>query len=203
MATKPARLRVLLLLVVMFSVCIAAQDKNELEHDTALLVIDVQAFYFPGGKVPLVDPEAACAKIQKILHLFRSQKAEVIHVRHNFEPGGAIHNTLSPLPGEKVISKDFANSFRETDLKSYLEKRGIKNLVICGMQTHMCVEAATRAAADMGYNCTLIQDGCATRDLKFGETVIPAAQVHASTLASLKGSYAKLLTADRFLTIYR
>jgi nicotinamidase-related amidase len=124
-------------------------------------------------------------------------------VRHNFEPGGAIHNTLSPLPGEKVISKDFANSFRETDLKSYLEKRGIKNLVICGMQTHMCVEAATRAAADMGYKCTLIQDGCATRDLQFGETVIPAAQVHASTLASLKGSYAKLLTADRFLTIYR
>jgi nicotinamidase-related amidase len=71
------------------------------------------------------------------------------------------------------------------------------------MQTHMCVEAATRAAADMGYKCTLIHDACATRDLKFGETVIPAAQVHASTLASLKGSYAKLMTADKFLTIYK
>ena len=66
----------------------------------------------------------------------------------------------------------------------------------CRMQTHMCLEAATRAAHDLGYRCTVIED--ATRDLKFNEVTVKAKDVHYSTLAALV-SYAKILNLKEFL----
>jgi nicotinamidase-related amidase len=61
------------------------------------------------------------------------------------------------------------------------------------MQTHMCVEGATRAAHDLGYDCIVVGDACATRDLEFGERMVPAADVHAATLATLDGIYAEVV----------
>ena len=66
------------------------------------------------------------------------------------------------------------------------------------MQTHMCVEALTRAAADYGYKCTIIQDACATRTLKFNDKTVCAEDVHFSTLAALK-SYAEIIDTESFL----
>lgn len=66
------------------------------------------------------------------------------------------------------------------------------------MQTHMCLEGGTRAAHDLGYQCTVLEDACATRDLKFGDTTIAAKDVHLSTLATLK-SHAKVTTVEEFL----
>ena len=54
------------------------------------------------------------------------------------------------------------------------------------MQTHMCVEAATRAASDYGFKCILIHDACTTKDLKFGDKTIKSEDVHYSTLSTLK-----------------
>ena len=81
----------------------------------------------------------------------------------------------------------------------YLKSNKIKRLVIVGMMTHMCVEAATRAAKDFDFECIVIADGCATRDLKYGDTVIKAEDVHLSTLSSLNGAYAKIMTTEEFL----
>jgi nicotinamidase-related amidase len=66
------------------------------------------------------------------------------------------------------------------------------------MQTHMCLEAATRAAHDMGYICTVVEDACATRDLKFGEVTVKAKDVHYSTLSTLK-SYGNVVNLKEFL----
>ena len=123
----------------------------------------------------------------------------VLHIRHNYEPGGNIHKNVTPIKGEKVITKDFANGFRETDLLEYLESINIKTLVICGMQTHMCVEATTRAGADYGFNCIVIEDACTTRDLKYNDRVINWQDVHYSTLNTLRGTYAKIMTVSGFL----
>jgi len=188
----------LFLTLLIFPANVKAGEMREIGEDTALLIIDVQDFYFPGGKLPLVEPETAAANAARVLEFFRKEGRQIIHVRHNFEPGGSINNQVAPVPGEKVIAKDFANSFRDTELDAYLEENGIQQLVICGMQTHMCVEAATRAASDMGYDCVVIHDACATRDLDFEGKVIPAAEVHASTLASLGGGYAVVLSTDEF-----
>jgi nicotinamidase-related amidase len=188
---KKIILSVALLLSSFF--CLTAQD-----HKTALLIIDIQDFYFPGGKSALAEPVKAAENAAKLLDYFRKEKMSVIHVRHNSEPGGKINDIVKPLPGEKIISKNEVNCFKGTDLLDYLKTTKADTLVICGMQTHMCVEAATRAAADLGFKCILVHDACATKDLKFGEKAIKSEDVHFSTLATLK-NYAKVETTDEYL----
>lgn len=166
---------------------------------SALLLIDIQDFYFPGGKMELVEPAKAAGNAASLLEKFREHKLTVIHVRHNSEPGGNINKIVEPVAGEKIISKNEVNSFKGTDLEEYLRSKGIDSLVICGMQTHMCVEAATRAACDLGYKCTLIHDACATRDLKFGDKLVFAADVHYATLATLR-SYCNVVSTKEFLS---
>ena len=166
---------------------------------SALLIIDIQDFYVPGGKVPLVEPEAAAKNAAKVLAAFRSAGNPVIHVRHDFEPGGSIHASVAPIDGERVFTKTEVSCFNGTQVLAHLKELGVEKLVIVGMQTHMCLEAATRAASDLGFEVTVIADACATRDLEYGETTVKAADVHASTLATLDRTYAKVVDTDAFL----
>jgi nicotinamidase-related amidase len=172
----------------------------------ALLIIDIQNFYFEGGRIPLTGPVEASLKAKSVLDAFRAKKLPVIHIQHmpkgieKFEAGKtdpqyAIHPNVAPAVGETIVVKHYANAFRETDLAALLKKAGVKTLVVTGMQTHMCVEAATRQGADLGNEVVLVDDACATRDLKFGETVVPAKAVHAAVLAAMNGTYAKVVTA--------
>jgi len=174
--------------------------------DAALIVIDIQNFYFPEGMVPLVDPEAAAAQAAKLIAAFRAAGRPVIHVQHlpkdvdTPDPTGIteqyrIFAEVLPKPGEVVIGKHHANSFRDTALLAKLRELGVKKLVVAGMQTHMCVEAAVRAAADFGFDVTVVDDACATRDLTFDGTTVPAALVHAAALAAMESSYAKVVSA--------
>jgi nicotinamidase-related amidase len=167
-------------------------------QNRALIIIDIQDFYFPGGDAELVDPEKAGKNAGKVLDYFRNNDELVVHVRHNYEPGGDIHESVAPIGKEKIFSKDYANSFRETGLDNFLKDNDIDELVIVGMQTHMCVEATTRAAADLGYRCMVVSDACTTRDLRFGDRTISWEEVHYSTLSTLKSGYAKILTTDEF-----
>jgi len=172
--------------------------------DTALVVIDIQNDYFPGGAMELEGAEAAGTKAGAAIRHFRERKLPVIHVRHRsvrpgatfFLPGtrGAeIHASVQPIAAETVIEKNFPNSFRNTGLKDLLEKQSVKNLVIAGMMTHMCVDASVRHAADLGYKVTLLGDACATRAQGYGGETVPARQVHAAFLAALNGFYAKVV----------
>jgi nicotinamidase-related amidase len=172
--------------------------------DNALLVIDLQNDYFPGGAMELEGAEAAAAKAAAALAKFREQGRPIIHVRHvsvrpgsTFflpgTPGAEIHAGVRPKPGEAVIEKNFPNSFRGTDLQKQLEGLGVKDLVVAGMMTHMCVDATVRHAADLGYKITLLADACATRAQKFAGETVPARQVHAAFLAALNGFYARVV----------
>lgn len=166
---------------------------------TALLIIDIQDFYFPGGKLQLVNPELAGMNAGLILEQFRKDQLPVFHVRHNFEPGGSIHSYVKPIPGETVISKDQVNAFLDTDLLELLQSDSIEQLVICGMQSQLCVDAAVRAAHDLGFSCILVPDACATRALQFEEHIIPATSVHYATMKTLQGNYATLLNTEELL----
>ena len=165
---------------------------------TALIIIDIQEFYFPGGRLQLENPEAAGMNAGLILEQFRNNRLPIYHVRHNFEPGGNIHPYVKPVQQEPVISKDQVNAFRQTDLLERLEKDSVQQIVFCGMQTHMCVEAAVRAAHDFGFECILVIDACATRALQYNEHIIPAKNVHYSTIQTLRGSYARVITTEEF-----
>ena len=183
-----------ILVILAFSVFTKAQKLDS----TALINIDIQYFYFPGGAVELVEPEKAAEQAKILLNYFRENKGLVIHVKHDFSPGGEIHQLVKPLDNEKVFTKKEVNAFLNTGLNEYLKQNNIKYLTLCGMQTHMCLEAGTRAAHDFGYECTVVEDACATRDLKFGDVVVKAKDVHYSTLSTLK-SYGKVVNLKEFL----
>jgi nicotinamidase-related amidase len=178
--------------------------------DTALLVIDIQNFYFEGGLVPLTGSDEAGAQARRVVDAFRAKRLPVIHVRHvpksvaivdgePADPQYRIRPVVAPAAGEPVISKRYANSFRETDLLEQLRQKNIKHVVIVGMQTHMCVEAASRAATDLGFDVTVVHDACATRPLEFGGEKIPAVQVHAAALAAINGTYGRVVSVEQLL----
>lgn len=147
----------------------------------------------------LEEPEKAGMNAGLVLNQFRKYGLPVFHVRHNFEPGGEIHAYVKPVPGEVVISKDQVNAFLDTDLLPLLQADSIEQLVICGMQTHMCVEAAVRAAHDLGFSCVLVEDACATRTLQYEEHIISARNVHYSTIRTLQDAYAEVITTEALL----
>lgn len=170
-----------------------------LGQKTALLLIDIQDFYFPGGRMQLEDPEQAGMNAGLVLEQFRNKAYPVYHVRHNFEPGGSIHQYVKPVEGEMIFSKDQVNAFLDTGLLEALRADSVEALVLCGMQTHMCLEAAVRAGHDFGFDVTVVQDACATRALQYEELIIPAKSVHYSTIKTIEGSYAKVVNTEELL----
>lgn len=177
--------------------------------NSGLLLIDIQNDYFPNGKFELYRAEEAANQAKKILQPFREQGLPVFHVRHiNQSPAAAffvqdtegvqIYKSVCPQNSEAVIVKHTPDSFYQTNLKSELDKKDIRHLVVCGMMTHMCVDTTVRAARNFGYDITLIEDACATRDLEWNNAVVPAPVVQSAFMASLSGSFAEITTADKW-----
>lgn len=186
----------LLLLVTLALPALAQQDDHQ---RLALVIIDIQEFYFPGGAVPLTDPEPAARNAGRVLQEFRKAGDLVVHVGHNAAQGAAFHPEVAPEPGEQIFMKDEVNAFVGTGLLDYLQRQGVTRIVLAGMQTHMCLEAAARAAHDFGFECVVVQDACATRDLKYKLETVPARQVHLATLKTLHGVYAEVVDTDAWL----
>ena len=104
--------------------------------NTALLLIDIQNDYFPGGNMVLEGADEACAQAGKLLTAFRRAGLAVIHIQHlslrpgsTFflpgTPGAEIHAHVAPQAGEPVIEKHYPNSFRETMLMAALKEKDI------------------------------------------------------------------------------
>ena len=176
---------------------------------TGLILVDIQNDYFPGGAMELVGIREAVTKAKELLSLFRENRWPTYHIQHIsiqenatfFIPdtaGVEIHNDIKPLADERIITKHFPNSFRETGLLEELNEDRVKRLVICGAMSHMCIDATTRAAFDFGFNCAVIQDACATRNLEFGGQTIAADQVHGSFMAALGWVYARVIGLDEY-----
>ncbi|MEH6627960.1 MAG: cysteine hydrolase family protein [Motiliproteus sp.] len=178
---------------------------------TALLLIDLQNDYFQGGKWQLNGTEAATQQAAKLLALFRHTEQPVIHVRHEFldkdaafftanSEGAKIHSLVSPIEGETVVLKHQINSFQHTELKQILDQQQIEKLIVAGAMSHICIDAAVRAASDYGYEVSVAQDACATLDLEFNGQSVPAAQVHAAFMAALAFGYAEVIDTEELLT---
>lgn len=114
--------------------------------------------------------------------------------------GVEIHKTVEPIDGETIIEKHFPNSFLQTDLLSRLKSKEVKELVICGMMTHMYIDATVRAAKELGFGCTLIEDACTTKDLSYSDQFVPAKQVHYSFIGALNGAYATVKNTREYLS---
>ena len=176
----------------------------------ALLVIDIQNDYFPGGAMELVGSVEAAQQAALIQESFRKSADPVVHVQHVarstdatfFLPntwGAEINELVFPVNDEAVIVKHFPNAFRETNLLELFKSLSVDELTIVGMMTHMCIDTTVRAANDMGFDVTLIGDACATRNLVFEDKEVSAAQVQAAYLAAIDGSFATVVSAEKLL----
>lgn len=173
----------------------------------ALLLIDIQNDYFPGGAMELVGAVPALVKAQRLLECYRTEGKPVFHVQHIANrpgatfflpntPGADIHRNLRPLPTETVITKHWPNSFYQTNLLDTLKRADITDLATAGMMTHMCVDTTVRAARDLGLNITLYGDACATKDLTFAGNTVKASDVQTAYLAALSGMFATVAKVD-------
>ena len=177
----------------------------------ALLLIDIQNDYFPGGTMECTGMTQASGVAAALLERFRKENKTVIFIRHISTragagflhpdtPGSMINESVAPRHGEPVVVKHFPNSFLQTDLAKKLNESGVTDLVICGAMSHMCIDATTRAARDAGFSCTVIENACATRDLVFRGEIIAAATVHSAFMAALNGVYASVIPLGEYLS---
>lgn len=176
----------------------------------ALLIVDVQNDYFPKGAMELVGSDRALKKIKTMIHHFREKGETIIYIQHIAKKknptffiegtvGAEIHPEIEPNQNDTVMVKNYPNSFRNTTLDTFCKANEITKLVILGMMTHMCIDTTTRAAFDLGYECVLIGDCCATRDLNYNGTVIHAEHVQKSFLAAINGTFAEVCDCDEYI----
>lgn len=173
-----------------------------------LILIDIQNIYFTPGPFLLHEPEMAARNAAKILKVFREAQMPVIHVKHLFPTQGYTQTRdfllanapdVAPILGESIVEKNFPNSFLQTTLRSKLLQTGCKDLVIAGMMSHMCVDTTVRECQNYGYQVTVPQDACATMDLKFQDTLLPAEQVHRVFMAALGQAFATVTDTDNLV----
>jgi nicotinamidase-related amidase len=168
-------------------------------RDAALVVIDCQNTY-RRGVMQLEGVEDALGEVERLLERARAAGVPIFHIMHDAGPGtpydirediGRICDRAAPRPDEPVIVKHYPNAFWETDLDARLRERGVKNLVLAGFMTHVCVNSTARGAFNLGYNATVIGDATATRDLPgIDGTIVPAAQLKTATLAGIRDLFA-------------
>jgi nicotinamidase-related amidase len=175
---------------------------------TGLVIVDIQNDYFPGGRMTLEQIDRAAENSARLLAHFRATGQPTFHIQHTWEDssapffvagstGAAIHESIAPKAGEPVIVKHYPNSFRESKLLEALRGAGVDRLAICGAMSHMCIDATTRAAADLGFDCVVAHDACATTNVEFDGQRVPAAEVHAAFMSALGFAYAKVVpTSD-------
>jgi nicotinamidase-related amidase len=170
------------------------------EQNTALLVIDVQMFGF-GEDSPVYAGESLIARIGDLIARARTAGVPVIYVQHCGvkgeidEPGSPaweIHPAIAPVADELVVQKRHPDAFQETPLQAELVSRGIKRLVLAGMQTEYCVDTTCRRAYSLGYDVTLVGDAHSTWDTEH----LTAPQIIAHHNATLGGWFVTLKAAS-------
>ncbi len=171
----------------------------------ALLLVDIQNDYFQNGAFPLPKMEQTAKKAAEVLAWARRTGQKVVHIRHEeADPaagflvrgtaGAETSSLVQPNSGETVVTKNYPNSFVETDLASALA--GIGELIIVGAMSNMCIDATARAAFDLGFEVTVVEDACAASDLEFQGKTFAATDVHGTFMAALASAYGKVVQAE-------
>ncbi|WP_083700113.1 cysteine hydrolase family protein [Shewanella sp. UCD-KL12] len=163
---------------------------------TALVLVDLQNDYFPGGRFELENPVTSTQKAKELLTHFRAKQLPVIHIQHIFEDENApffavnttgieIENSVAPIEGEPVIVKHQIDSFINTALEQTLVELGIDKLVIVGAMAQACVQTICRSAVNKGYQCEVIEDGVAAPALEYAAHSFSGAELIAANMLSL------------------
>jgi nicotinamidase-related amidase len=176
---------------------------------TILLPVDMQQA-FDGPSWPRRWNGAVDRNGQAILGAWRTRGLPIIHVKHDSvapgstlapgQPGNAFRPGFEPHDGEPVVSKSVNSAFIGTDLDLRLKRLGIRNVVVFGITTDMCVSTTVRTGANLGYDMILVEDACDCFDLPDGQGgTIPARTSHQVHVATLGFEFAKVVTTEEML----
>lgn len=135
----------------------------------ALLVVDIQNDYFPGGVLPVFEAEAVEARIVAAMGRAKAAGERIILVRHVskaseglFAAGGTgigIRTAILEAAGDApVVTKHVADAFQDTDLATHLD--GIDELLVCGMMTQNCVVFTAMSEAAKNFRVMVPSDLC-------------------------------------------
>ncbi|MBU0755027.1 MAG: cysteine hydrolase [Planctomycetes bacterium] len=144
----------------------------------ALLVIDLQNDYFPGGKYPLWNTEVVLENVLNALEKATARDVTVVLIQHiansaaGIAPffnkgtsGEEIHpRILAAAPDAVIVTKSFADSFIETELEKTLTGIGVTELLVCGMMTQNCVTHTAISKSAEKYKVSILADCCTTVD---------------------------------------
>lgn len=174
---------------------------------SALIVVDAQKEYL-SGKLPLKGIDGALDQIGKLLERARKVGNPVIFMRHMTNPEAPLFNpesdgfqiidAVAPRKGEIIIDKKHPSSFSGTNLDDLLHSIGRDKLIVTGFMTHACISATVRSGSELGYEITVVDSACATRDLpKSDNSTMTAEQIHDTTLVALSDLFAHVVkTSD-------
>lgn len=170
--------------------------------NTALMIVDVQMGMYSNKYGVLYNGERVLQNILILLQKARSSNTPVIFIQHTVEgddeyergrPTWEIHPLIKPMEGEDVVEKSKCDSFYKTNLEEILKKKGITNLVICGMQSEYCIDTTCRRAFSMGYKSILAADAHST----FDNGDLKAEQIVRHHNRVLGGPFVKLKRVDK------
>jgi nicotinamidase-related amidase len=138
----------------------------------ALVVIDVQKSFQQRPNWAAVSDPAIVKQVNRLVSAAREAGDFVVWILHSEPDTGNVFDPalghvrlmdgLGPLDGEPIVTKTSINAFTTTNLQQMLTSRGIRELVICGIQTEQCCETTTRLASDLGFDVTFVTDATAT-----------------------------------------
>lgn len=146
------------------------------KNNPALVIIDLQNDYFPGGKFPLWNTPTILENIKGVITKAQKQDIPIIIIQHiaNDELGiapffnkhtvGANNHPeiINAVPEAKIIVKQFADGFEQTNLEQVLEELEINELLICGMMTQNCVTHTAISKKAEKYKVSILIDCCTT-----------------------------------------
>lgn len=149
--------------------------------------------------------------IARLLHLWRSKKRTILHVKHVSDdpgslffrgsPGCAFLESLAPVGQEVILEKTKSSAFTETNLEGVLSALNATNLVLVGFTANECIDATARSAAEFGFETTVVGDATASFDIRNPSgKILKADRVHQLTLSHIHALYAKVVNTDALFT---
>jgi nicotinamidase-related amidase len=184
----------------------------------ALIVIDVQESFRHRPNWPLVSTPDIVDRVNLLVSAARAAGDLVVWVLHTEPDSGTVFDPaighvryldgLTPEPGDVHVRKTSINAFTTTNLQQQLVKRGVRELVVAGIQTEQCCETTTRVAADLGFTVEFVIDATATfpiphrnaptgrtpAEIAADPTTLGVADVMSRTEYALAGRFATIRT---------
>ena len=175
----------------------------------ALLVIDVQCEYFPGGALPVTHPSGSLDRILAAMDAATAAGIPVVVVRHGTDnaaarafrrgtPGWELHPAVAGRTRALLLEKTLPGAFTGTGLEEWMRESGVDTLAIAGYMTQMCCDTTARQAVHRGHSVEFLADATGTLDFTNSAGTVTAEELHRATLVTQQWRFARVLDAEEW-----